>query len=168
MLIARFFLVLAVGTAGAAYLIVICFHWLDGYIDRHPVIYRDRPGLPVTSIRRLHYFDAVILAWLLSGVVWRITVWLGTEDPLPNIWPLPTVVLLVVAIRCARRIARQLPSGPNAQAGPQGSSSGGELVGTGGTTIGRGLLPLSTPTWPVLLVVGGAVVGAAVTLLLGE
>lgn len=114
MIFMRFLLVLAVSTAGAGFLVVAYLHWVDEYIGRHPggyVIAR----LSVASIRRRYYIGGVSVAWLLSNMVWRVTTWAVTEEPPSYVWHLPTIVLIAVAIICARRIVQQRSSGPTSQ-----------------------------------------------------
>ncbi len=109
------------------------------------------------------WVSAITGAYFFSFLTMDAAYLTNADDPPGYLAVIPLVGLGCPAVRYAMYVDRQRRS-----AGPRGSSPEGELVGAGGTASDRGLLPLSTPTWLALLVAGGVVVGAAVTLLLGK
>ena len=157
MAVTRFLAALMVSTAGGAFVLVALLRWVATYTHGPRVV-----RTPWRASRDL-YWIGIICALNLSWIAWRAAAATAAEDSVTYLWPLPNIVLIVVVISCVRRIERQRRS-PD----PQGSSPGGELIGTGGTTIGRGLFSLPTPMWPVLLVAGGMAAGAALMLILGK
>ena len=108
------------------------------------------------------WVPAIAGAFFLSSMAMRAAYLTNPDDP-PGYLSVIPLVILGLSVRYAMYVDRQRRS-----AGPQGSSPGGELVGTGGTTIGRGLLPLPTPMWPTLLAAVVVVVAVALAVILGK